>query len=122
MTLSTMSQSAEARNATNPRTPNTTVESRNVSADSSGCSAPEGVFVGRHPRGHCHRGAAGARGANVADMAGAIVFVVVMVLAVPIGVMLGGAVWSALFGFFAVSDANQRAVGTPYEVVSDPDA
>ena len=55
-------------------------------------------------------------------MAGAIVFVVVMVLAVPIGVMLGGAVWSAVFGFFAVSDANQRAVGTPYEVVSDPDA
>ena len=55
-------------------------------------------------------------------MAGAIVFVVVMVLAVPIGVMLGGAVWSAVFGFFAVSDADQRAVGTPYEVVSDTDA
>ena len=55
-------------------------------------------------------------------MAGAIVFVVVMVLAVPIGVMLGGAVWSAVFGFFAGSDAEQRAVGTPYEVVADPDA
>ena len=55
-------------------------------------------------------------------MAGSIIFVVVMVLAVPIGVMLGGAVWSAVFGFFAVADAEQRAVGTPYEVVSDTDA
>ena len=55
-------------------------------------------------------------------MAGAIVFVVVMVLVVPIGVMLGGAVWSAVFGFFAVSDADHRAIGTPYEVVSDTDA
>ena len=55
-------------------------------------------------------------------MAGAIVFVVVMVLVVPIGVMIGGAVWSAVFGFFAVSDADHRAIGTPYEVVSDTDA
>jgi len=55
-------------------------------------------------------------------MPGAIVFVVVMVLVVPIGVMLGGAAWSAVFGFFAGSDAEQRAVGTPYEVVADPDA
>jgi hypothetical protein len=55
-------------------------------------------------------------------MAGAIVFVVVMVLVVPIGVMLGGAVWSAVFGFFAVSDADQRAVGTPYEIIAEPDA
>lgn len=42
-----------------------------------------------------------------------------MVLAVPVGVMLGGAVWSATFGFFAVADANQRAEGTPDAVVPD---
>jgi len=50
------------------------------------------------------------------------VFVVVMVLVVPIGVMFGGALWSAAFGIFAVADANRRAVGTPHEVVSDIDA
>ncbi len=49
-------------------------------------------------------------------MTGAIIFVVVMVLVVPIGVMVGGAAWSAVFGFFAVSDANRRAEGTPYAV------
>jgi hypothetical protein len=47
-------------------------------------------------------------------MTGAIIFVVVMVLVVPIGVMVGGAAWSAVFGFFAVSDANRRAEGSPY--------
>lgn len=34
-------------------------------------------------------------------MPGAIVFVVVMVLVVPVGIMVGGAVWSALFGWIA---------------------
>ncbi|MCJ7438499.1 MAG: hypothetical protein MUP97_12165 [Acidimicrobiia bacterium] len=53
-------------------------------------------------------------------MAGAIVFVVVMVLVVPIGVMLGGAVWSAVFGFFAVADANHRAEGSPDAVGTGP--
>jgi hypothetical protein len=41
-------------------------------------------------------------------MPGAIVFGVVMVLLIPIGVMLGGAVWSALFGFLASEDAAER--------------
>lgn len=52
-------------------------------------------------------------------MAGAIIFVVVMVLAVPIGVMVGGAVWSAVFGWSAAADANERAERTPYAVEAD---
>jgi hypothetical protein len=47
-------------------------------------------------------------------MGGAIIFVVVMVLVVPIGVMVGGAAWSAAFGWSAVADANERAEGTPH--------
>lgn len=46
-------------------------------------------------------------------------FVVVMVLAVPVGVMLGGAAWSAVFGFCAGSDADRRAEGTPYALDAD---
>lgn len=46
-------------------------------------------------------------------------FVVVMVLVVPIGVMLGGAAWSAVFGWFAGSDADRRAEGTPYALDTD---
>ncbi len=49
-------------------------------------------------------------------MAGALIFVVTMVLVVPVAVMVGGAVWSAVFGFFAVDDAKRRAEGTPYAV------
>jgi multidrug resistance efflux pump len=49
-------------------------------------------------------------------MAGALIFVVVMVLVVPVGVMVGGALWSAVFGFFATDDAKRRADGTPYAV------
>jgi hypothetical protein len=52
-------------------------------------------------------------------MAGAIIFVVVMVLVVPVGVMIGGAVWSAVFGFFAGDDAERRAEGTPFAVDAD---
>jgi hypothetical protein len=42
-------------------------------------------------------------------MAGAIVFAVAMVLVVPIAVMFGGAIWSALFGWLASEDAHDRA-------------
>jgi hypothetical protein len=38
-------------------------------------------------------------------MAGGIVFVLVMVVAIPVGVMLAGAVWSAAFGWFASETA-----------------
>jgi len=54
-------------------------------------------------------------------MAGAIIFCVAMVLVVPVGVMLGGAAWSALVGWLLGEDATQRAVGTPWEcVIEDP--
>ena len=42
-------------------------------------------------------------------MAGAVVFAIAMVLVVPVAVMLGGAIWSALFGWLASDDANERA-------------
>jgi len=42
-------------------------------------------------------------------MAGAIAMVVVMVLLIPVGVMVGGAIWSALFGFLESEDAAERA-------------
>jgi len=47
---------------------------------------------------------------------GAIIFVIAMVLVVPVGVMFGGAIWSALFGWMSVDDAERRAEGTPYAV------
>jgi hypothetical protein len=42
-------------------------------------------------------------------VAGGIVMAVIMLLIVPIGVMLGGAAWSALMGFFLADDADRRA-------------
>ena len=45
-------------------------------------------------------------------MAGAIVFAVAMVLVVPVAVMFGGAIWSALFGWFA-SDEDPERVEVP---------
>ena len=42
-------------------------------------------------------------------MTGAIVFAVAMVLVVPIAVMFGGAIWSALFGWLASEDAYERS-------------
>jgi hypothetical protein len=41
-------------------------------------------------------------------MAGAIIFAVAMVLVVPVVVMVGGAIWSAVFGWFASEDACER--------------
>jgi hypothetical protein len=46
-------------------------------------------------------------------MAGAIVFAVVMVVVVPIAIMFGGAIWSALFGWAASEDAHLRADDDP---------
>jgi len=45
-------------------------------------------------------------------MTGAIVFAVAMVLVVPVAVMVGGAIWSALFGWISSQDAHDRASGT----------
>jgi hypothetical protein len=42
-------------------------------------------------------------------MVGAIIFAVVMVLVVPVVVMMGGAIWSALFGYASSEEAAERA-------------
>ncbi len=42
-------------------------------------------------------------------MAGAIGFGVVMIFVIPIAVMFGGAIWSALFGGLESEDAAERA-------------
>jgi len=39
---------------------------------------------------------------------GAIIFVVVMALVVPVGIMFGGALWSALFGWYVGLVAKDR--------------
>jgi hypothetical protein len=41
--------------------------------------------------------------------AGGIVMAVLLLLIVPVGVMLGGAAWSALMNFFLGDDADRRA-------------
>ena len=41
-------------------------------------------------------------------VAGGIVIAVVMLLILPIAVMLGGAIWSALLGWLLVDDAERR--------------
>jgi membrane glycosyltransferase len=41
-------------------------------------------------------------------MAGALLMVVVMVLVVPVVIMFGGAIWSALFGWLSSEDADRR--------------
>ena len=42
-------------------------------------------------------------------MAGGIVLAVVMLLVLPVAVMLGGAIWSALMGLLLVEDADASA-------------
>ena len=37
---------------------------------------------------------------------------IILLVVVPVAVMLGGAVWSAVVGFFLVDDAEQRAART----------
>jgi nitrogen fixation-related uncharacterized protein len=39
--------------------------------------------------------------------------IVVMVLVVPVAIMFGGAIWSALFGGVASDDADRRHEGDP---------
>jgi hypothetical protein len=46
-------------------------------------------------------------------VAGAIVFTVVMVVVVPVAIMFGGAIWSALFGWCSSEDAERRAEPAP---------
>jgi hypothetical protein len=44
---------------------------------------------------------------------GAVLIVIAMVLAVPVAIMVGGAVWSALIGWLATDDAAAGAEGKP---------
>jgi hypothetical protein len=44
---------------------------------------------------------------------GVVLIVIAMVLAIPVGIMLAGAVWSALFGWMNSEDADARAEGLP---------
>jgi hypothetical protein len=44
-------------------------------------------------------------------MAGALLMVVVMVLVVPVAIMFGGAIWSALFGWVSSEDADRPHEG-----------
>ena len=43
---------------------------------------------------------------------GALIFVVAMVLVVPVAVMFGGAIWSALTGWLLVEDTEGRAAAS----------
>lgn len=40
-------------------------------------------------------------------------FAVVMILVIPVAIMFGGAIWSALFGWSASEDAHLRADDDP---------
>ncbi|MET0919901.1 MAG: hypothetical protein ABWY77_01730 [Acidimicrobiia bacterium] len=46
-------------------------------------------------------------------MSGGVLIVIAMLFVLPVAVMLGGAIWSALMGFLLVDDAEQRNAGTP---------
>jgi membrane glycosyltransferase len=50
---------------------------------------------------------------NVPHVLGALIMVVVMVLVVPVAIMFGGAIWSALFGWISSEDADRRHEGDP---------
>ena len=45
-------------------------------------------------------------------MAGGILIVVVMLLVLPVAIMLGGAIWSALTGWLLTEDADSRDAET----------
>ena len=44
-------------------------------------------------------------------MLGAVLMVVAMVVVVPVAIMFGGAIWSALFGWLSSDDADRRQQG-----------
>jgi hypothetical protein len=46
---------------------------------------------------------------SLAVVAGGIIIAVVMLLLLPVAVMLGGAIWSALLGWLLVDDGDRRA-------------
>lgn len=46
-------------------------------------------------------------------MIGPLLIVLVMIFAIPLGTMLGGAVWSGLMGLLLADDADKRNEGKP---------
>ncbi len=56
--------------------------------------------------------------ASVSLMAGVVIFLLIMILGVPIAVMFGGAIWSAVFGVFTENNVDAQAEGTPYSLDS----
>jgi hypothetical protein len=46
-------------------------------------------------------------------VAGGIVFVLAMVVAIPVGVMIAGALWTAVFGWFASEAAEPEPAPDP---------
>ncbi len=54
--------------------------------------------------------------ASVSLMAGVVIFLLIMILGVPIAVMFGGAIWSAVFGVFTENNVDARAEGTPHSL------
>jgi hypothetical protein len=50
--------------------------------------------------------------------AGGIALAVVMLLILPVAVMFGGAIWSALFGFLQIEDS-ERAAATRESTASE---
>ncbi len=46
-------------------------------------------------------------------MAGIVLIVLAMVVVFPIGLFLVGALWSAVLGWLAADDADERAQGQP---------
>ncbi len=46
-------------------------------------------------------------------MLGPVLIVITLVLAVPVAVMVGGMVWSAILSFLLIEDADARAEGQP---------
>jgi len=54
--------------------------------------------------------------ASVSLMAGVVIFLLIMILGVPIAVMFGGAIWSAVFGVFTENNVDAQAEGTPHSL------
>lgn len=46
-------------------------------------------------------------------MIGAVLILIVMVVAGPVALFMGGAAWSGLFGWLVAEDADHRTAGQP---------
>jgi hypothetical protein len=77
------------------------------------------MFVPWQSSGDCHgpnlRMAPGLGGdlRYVRGVAGAIIFAVVMIIGLPVAIMMGGAIWSVLFGTVVGADVEARHTDQP---------